>query len=118
MRAYRTTVKTSIGQTPFRFTYGAEQLVTIELSIPTARISGYDLVENKVARATTLVLLDELREEASIRNATYKESTARHHDKKERPKDIKVEGLVLRKFIPVQKRRKVLFQLGRVIRSR
>lgn len=61
--------------------YDAEAVVPIKLNIPTARILSYDPVENKAARATTLVLLDEIHEEASIRNAAYKKNTDRHHDK-------------------------------------
>lgn len=79
---YRTTTKTPIEHTPFALTYRMEIVILIELSIPMTRVAEYDPTENEAAQAASLILIDELREEANIRNEAYKKDTTKYHDKR------------------------------------
>jgi hypothetical protein len=98
--AYRTTEKTPTGETPFSLAYGMEALIPTELSIPTVRVLSYDMEENMRSCATTLDLVDELRDNAQAKNAAYKQSIARYHDRN-------VKGKAIRKGILVWRRASV-----------
>ena len=70
--AYRTTVRTPTGETPFSLTYGAEAVLPVEVGLLTRRMSAYDKESNDLTRQAELDLLDEKRESALIRMAAYK----------------------------------------------
>ena len=44
--AYRTTPRRSTGETPFSLTYGAEAVIPTEVSLYSARVAGFDPVQN------------------------------------------------------------------------
>jgi len=95
--AYRTTSKNPTGNTPFAMTYGVEAVVPIEMSIPTYRISKYDELNNDQNLATELELRDETRDEADLRNESYKASVSRYHNRQVRKKVFLPGTLVTRK---------------------
>ena len=46
LRAYRTTPRRSTSKTPFSLTYGAEAVILTEVSLCSARVAGFDLIQN------------------------------------------------------------------------
>ena len=44
--AYHTTPRRSTGETPFSLTYGVEAVIPTEVSLCSARVAGFDLVQN------------------------------------------------------------------------
>ena len=60
--AYRTSIRTPTGATPFALVYGADAVLPIEVEIPTLRISMKGLITDddyRISRLQELVLLDE-----------------------------------------------------------
>ncbi|KAK5819079.1 hypothetical protein PVK06_024037 [Gossypium arboreum] len=104
--AYRTSVRTSTGATPFSLVYGMEAVLPIEVEIPSLRV----LMESKLeeaewvrARYDQLNLIEEKRLKAICHGQMYqKRMTAAHH-KKVRPREFHEEELVLRKILLIQK---------------
>ena len=65
--AYRTTPRTSTGETPFRLTYGMDAVIPVEIGSSSYRVSGgLDLEVNNLNTRICLDLLEERRERASI----------------------------------------------------
>ena len=79
--SYRTTAKTSTGETPFALTYGTEAVIPAEIEIPTIRYEHSTDDRNQQTMNTELDLLDEKREQALIRIAAYQQKVAQHFNK-------------------------------------
>ena len=63
--AYRTSIRTPTGATPFALVYGADAMLPIEVEIPTLRISMKGLIiddDYRISRLQELILLDERRQ--------------------------------------------------------
>ncbi|XP_070054482.1 uncharacterized protein [Nicotiana tomentosiformis] len=71
--AYRTTSKSSTGETPFSLIYGAEALIPVEVGEPTLRYSQTNEESNDEAMLINLKLLEGHRELAHVRMATQKQ---------------------------------------------
>nr|GEZ00304.1 reverse transcriptase domain-containing protein [Tanacetum cinerariifolium] len=69
---HRTMIKSSNGDTPFSLTYETKAVIPAEIDMPTLRTTKVDLVQNNEALEINLDLLEEMREEASIREAKSK----------------------------------------------
>ena len=69
--AYRTTPKRSTGETLFSLTYGAEAVIPTEVNLCSARVVGFDPVQNDNLTLEHLDWLEECREAATIRLAEY-----------------------------------------------
>ena len=80
MWAYRTTPSESTGETPFSLTYGAEAVIPAEVNVCSARIDGFNLVQNELMMVEHLDLLEEYRELVVIRLAEYQQKLARHYN--------------------------------------
>ncbi|XP_022871305.1 uncharacterized protein LOC111390490 [Olea europaea var. sylvestris] len=92
--AYRTSHKSATGETPFMLAFGLEATIPIEVSLPTIR----KLETNKETQTTEhLDLLEEVREQASLRTASYQNRTAKHFNKKVKNRRFRASDLVLRK---------------------
>ena len=46
--AYRTTVRTSTRETPFKLAYGSEAVIPTEVHMASHRVKGYQVKENEV----------------------------------------------------------------------
>ena len=46
--AYRTTVRTLTGETPFKLAYGSEAVIPAEVHMANHRMKGYEVEENEV----------------------------------------------------------------------
>ena len=95
--AYRTTVRTSTGETPFMLAYGSEAVIPTEIEFPTHRVQMYDLQKNAEERRLDLDLIEERREDAEIRQASYQQRTTRFYNQRVKQRPIAVGDLVLKK---------------------
>ena len=97
--AYRTTVRTPIGETVFRLAYGTEIVILAEVGLTSYRVESYDEDKNKEAIHLQLNLVDEVRAAAEQRLAHYQNLMAKHYNNKVRRRDFQVGDLVLRKVM-------------------
>ena len=98
--ADRTTPKNSTGQTPYSLVYGCEAVLTLELKIPTARSVLNTVEENTPLLIDYLDTINELRDQASVRLASYHQAIAKSYNKNVRVRTLRVGDLVLRKVFP------------------
>lgn len=101
----RTTQKESTGRSPFNLVYGTEALMPVEVGSTSLRVHLYEQKRNDQALAECLDLLEEVREEASVRLATYQNRVSKYYNRKVRNRPINEGDLVLRKSAAVQKDR-------------
>ncbi|KAD3067148.1 hypothetical protein E3N88_35028 [Mikania micrantha] len=95
--ADRTTTKNATRQTPFSLVHGSEAVLPTEMVVPTARSSLQNLESNKEILSEDLDTIDELRDIARIRMATYQQKIAKSYNKNIRIRRFQVGDLVLRK---------------------
>ena len=69
--AYRTTARTSTGETPFSLAFGVEAIVPVEVGIPSFRVDQFRPEDNEAQLRMHLDLLEERRHTASLRIAAY-----------------------------------------------
>ncbi|CAL8992338.1 unnamed protein product [Prunus brigantina] len=92
-----TSYRRSTGETPFSLAFGTEAVVPVEVHAPTCRTATYDPQQNDSQLALNLDLIDEHRSQAQLRNATYKQRTARYYDSRVKHRSFKMGDWVLRK---------------------
>ncbi|XP_074298651.1 uncharacterized protein LOC141629572 [Silene latifolia] len=96
--AYRTTYKTPTQETPYALVYGVEDVLPLELQIPSLHIAiqeGLTDDENDKLRLAELEALDEKRLEAQQKLQCYQTRLSRAFNKKVRPRSFQVGDLVL-----------------------
>jgi hypothetical protein len=96
---YRTTPKSSTGETPFSLTYGVEAVIPLEIGLPTIRMEYYDLVTNETSLVMDLDLAEERRDSALIHLAAYQNGFQRMYEKQVNSQELAVGDLVLKKVI-------------------
>jgi hypothetical protein len=102
--AYRTSIRTSTGATPFSLVYGTEAVLPIEVEIPSARIlaeAGLNESEWARCRYEQLNLIDEKRLVALCHGQLYQQRTAKAFNKRVRPRELQEGDLVLRKILKI-----------------
>ena len=97
---YRTTSRTSIGETPFSLAYGVEAMIPVEVDIPSLRRKTYNWEENHALQCYKLDLLEKKRDLAALRIASYKRRSERYFNSKVKERRFKEGDLVLRKVLP------------------
>ena len=95
--SYNTTAHTSMGETPFKLTYGADVVLPIEIENLSWRVENFDLKQNSANMVVQLDLLPEVREVARIKNEAIKQIAARHYNSKLVSRAMKAGDLVLKK---------------------
>lgn len=109
---YRTTVRTSIGATPYLLVYGTEAVIPAEVEIPSLRIiqeaelSDADWVRNRIEH---LALIDEKTMTVVCHGQLYQQRMIHAFNKKVRPRMFKVGQLVLKRIFPNQEEHKGKF---------
>ncbi|KAJ9128440.1 hypothetical protein P3X46_035023, partial [Hevea brasiliensis] len=91
LQAYRTSVRTSTGATPYSLVYGMEAVLPIEVEIPSLRIlkeSGIDESEWIQSRLDQLNLLNEKRLAATCHGQLYQRRMARAFNKGVHPHEF------------------------------
>ncbi|KAK5826634.1 hypothetical protein PVK06_021560 [Gossypium arboreum] len=104
--AYRTSVKTSIGATPFSLVYGMEAILPIEVEIPSLRVLSevkLDEAEWIQSQYDQLNLIEEKRLRAIRHGQMYQKRMMRAYNKKVHPREFHKGDLVLKKILPIQK---------------
>ncbi|GJX56927.1 reverse transcriptase domain-containing protein [Tanacetum coccineum] len=94
--AHRTMIKSSNGDTPFSLTYRTEAVIPAEIGMPTIKTAEVDLVQNNEALEINLDLLEEIKEEAAIREAKSKAKMEKYYNAKVRNTSFKPGDLVYR----------------------
>lgn len=64
--SYKTSYRTTTGQTPFFVAYGIDAVILIELDIPIFRIENFNEEDNDVLLALATYLLEEKGENAQL----------------------------------------------------
>ncbi|CAL9011062.1 unnamed protein product [Prunus brigantina] len=95
--SYRTTFRTSTGETPFSLSFGTEAVAPVEIGQPTYRTSTYEAEANDEQLALNLDFIDELRDQSNMRNVAYKQRIAKYYDSRVKPRAFKVGDWVMRK---------------------
>ncbi|KAL2251614.1 UNVERIFIED_CONTAM: hypothetical protein Sindi_2283700 [Sesamum indicum] len=95
--AYRTTPRSSTGESPFCLVYGSEAIIPAEIGEETQRIASYDPAANDQARAFDLSMIEEKRDAALAKILHHKSLVMRRYNKKLRPREFQVGDLVLKK---------------------
>ncbi|XP_027086593.1 uncharacterized protein [Coffea arabica] len=110
--AYRTTIRTSTGATPYNLMYGMEAVLPAEVKIPSLRI----LMEAKLEEAEwiqqrheQLSLIDEKRLNAICHGQCYQKRVARAYNKRVKPRIFTEGDKVLKRILPVQEEAKGKF---------
>uniref|UniRef100_A0A2N9ETC4 Uncharacterized protein n=1 Tax=Fagus sylvatica TaxID=28930 RepID=A0A2N9ETC4_FAGSY len=96
---FRTTPRRSTGETPFSLAYGSEAVIPLEIGLPTLRTSEWEPTRNDLAQSQALDLLEERREQAMIRLASYQQQLKKGYNKNIRPRSFQQGDLVLRKVL-------------------
>ncbi|KAK1394251.1 hypothetical protein POM88_013307 [Heracleum sosnowskyi] len=94
--SYRTTLRTSTGESLFKLCYGTEAVLPIEMGSPSFRIVNYNGQTNSEGLRTNLDLLDEVRDKVVLRMTNYKQKTAAYFGKKIKQHQYSKGDLVLR----------------------
>ena len=96
---HRTTIRKSIGETPFVLVYEMEAVITLEVGIPTTQTTDFPVETNEDNLRKNLDLLEEKRDIAVVRLASYQQQIKREHDKNIKLRVFRVGDLVLRKVM-------------------
>jgi hypothetical protein len=96
---HRTTARKSTGETPFALAYGVEAVIPLEVGIPTTRTTDFAVETNEDNLRKDLDLLEERRDLAIVRLASYQQRIKREHDKNINHRVFRIGDLVLRKVM-------------------
>uniref|UniRef100_A0A2N9FB78 Integrase catalytic domain-containing protein n=1 Tax=Fagus sylvatica TaxID=28930 RepID=A0A2N9FB78_FAGSY len=96
---HRTTVRKSTGETPFALAFGVEVVIPLEVGMPTTRMTEFVVETNEENLRRDLDLLEERRDLAMVRLASYQQRMKREHDKNIKQRVFRVGELVLRKVM-------------------
>ncbi|KAH9313634.1 hypothetical protein KI387_022261, partial [Taxus chinensis] len=97
--AYRTSIHTPTGATPFSLVYGSEVVLPLEVQIPSLRVSLREFVSDEgyhQNRLAQLELLDERCLNALEHHQVYLEHVKRAYNKHLQHRDFKIGDLVLK----------------------
>ncbi|XP_030453603.2 uncharacterized protein LOC115675132 [Syzygium oleosum] len=104
LMAYRTSIRTSTGATPFSLVYGMEEVLPVEVEIPSLRVlsqAKLDEAEWVRQRHEQLNMIDGSRLQAICHGQCYQKRVAKSFNRKVRPRHLKVNDLILRKVISI-----------------
>ncbi|KAK8705215.1 hypothetical protein V6N13_048821 [Hibiscus sabdariffa] len=104
--AYRTSIRTSTGATPYSLVYGMEAVLPIEIEIPSLRIlkeAELDDAEWMQVRMDQLNLIEERRMKAICHGQMYQKRMMRAYNKKVRHREFREGDLVLKRISPAQR---------------
>ncbi|KAM1389683.1 hypothetical protein ACFX13_018026 [Malus domestica] len=87
---YRTSYRTSTGETPFSLIFGTEAVVLVELEQATFRVQNYVQSENDKQLTLNLDLVEEHRNQTHLRNVAYKQRISNYYDSMVKPRSFKV----------------------------
>ena len=94
--AYRCTLQTSTGETPFNLTYGTEAMLPVEINEPTLWRQIEDWNSNNECLRTDLDLIEELRERVQIKEEAVNRRASKRFNAKVKPMSFNEGDLVWR----------------------
>ena len=95
--AYRTTVRTPTGKTPFKLAYGSEAVIPAEVHMANHGVMMYQDKDNEEQLRLNLDLIDEARMDAEYRTTKYKNLMAMQYDAMVKSRHFNIGDLVLKK---------------------
>lgn len=78
--AYRTTIRTFMGETPFSLALRTEAVVPVEIGISSHRTASFDPKRSEEGLRNNFNLLEEKRNEAVLRVVAYKQKMAKYYN--------------------------------------
>ncbi|XP_070009584.1 uncharacterized protein [Nicotiana sylvestris] len=102
---YRTTVRTSVGATPYLLVYGIEAVIPAEIEITSLQIVAEAEIDDDEwvkTRLEQLSLIDEKRLVAVCHDQLYQQRRTRAYNKKVRPRKFEEGQQMLRRILPHQ----------------
>nr|GFA03780.1 reverse transcriptase domain-containing protein [Tanacetum cinerariifolium] len=96
--AYRTMIKSSHGDTPLSLTYGTEDVIPAEISLPTYHTAVVDIVRNNQEMRLNLDLLEERHEWAAIRETNAKLKMTKYYNYRVRGVTFRPGDFVYRSY--------------------
>ncbi|XP_070029311.1 uncharacterized protein [Nicotiana sylvestris] len=103
---YRTTVRTSVGATPYLLVCGTKAVIPAEVEIPSLQIFIEAEIEDNEwvkTRLEHLTLIDEKRMAAVCHGQFDQQTMASAYNKKVRPRNFEVGQVILRRILPHHK---------------
>ena len=94
--AYRMTVRTPIGETPFKLAYRSKAVIPAEVHMGSHRVMKYEEEDNEKQLRLNLDLIDKVRMDVEQRTKRYKNLMARQYDAMVKPKHFNIGDLVLK----------------------
>ena len=91
------TVRTPIGETPFKLAYVSDAVILVEVGLTSYRVDHYKDEDNQKQLHLSLNLIDEVRMDTKQRVARYKNLMTKHYDKLVKPRKFNIEDLVLKR---------------------
>ena len=95
--AYKMTVRTPTGETPFKLAYGSKSIIPAEVHMANHRVMKYQDEENEEQLRLNLDLIDEVRMDAEQMTTRYKNLMARQYDAMVKPKHFNIGDLILKR---------------------
>ena len=96
---HRTTHRRSTDETPFLLAYSIEAVIPLEIRLPMIRTTEFDTEQNEDNLRMDLNLIEERRDLAMIRLASYQRQMKRGYDKNIKPRSFQIGDLMLRKVV-------------------
>ena len=84
------TIRTPIGETPFKLAYGSDAVIPMEIGLTSYRVAHYNNEENEKQLRLSLDLMDKVRMDAEQRVAHYKNLMSKHHDALVKPRQFNI----------------------------
>ncbi|XP_077228335.1 uncharacterized protein LOC143861280 [Tasmannia lanceolata] len=94
--AYRTTPRTTTGELPFSLAFGVDAVIPIEIGAHSPRLEAYNERANPNHLRSSLDLVEETREKARVKMATYQHRVARYYNSRMKERAVRTGDLVLR----------------------
>ncbi|XP_073033747.1 uncharacterized protein [Primulina eburnea] len=94
--AYRTTPREPTQETPFSLIYGSEAVLPVEIGKVSSRVESYPS-QNDQSRAMELDLVEEKRDQETIRMEAYRNKVMKSYNRRVRVRDFQVGDLVMKK---------------------
>ncbi|KAL0331627.1 UNVERIFIED_CONTAM: hypothetical protein Sangu_1708200 [Sesamum angustifolium] len=94
--AYRTTPRTTTGETPFCLVYGSEAVIPTEIGEEKTRVAQCNPVENEQARNYDLVTIEDIRDKAYVKILHYKGLMMKSYNNRVKLRNFQVGDLVLK----------------------
>ncbi|KAL2461925.1 Ribonuclease H [Abeliophyllum distichum] len=97
--SYRTTSRTSTGETPFTMAFGTEAMIPIEIGIPSQKHLHFDEVTNDDLRRMNLDLQEERHADSQLRLTVYKKKMTRYYNSKISSHDLWIVSHLVTSYV-------------------